>query len=73
MNQAEPGPSGASDRAQSSAPLSRQDAVLEACAQTASSLLSAVGWEQGVEAVLRQLGRASGVDRVLLSIRAYVT
>ena len=64
-------PGAAVEPMQSSTPLSRQDAVLEACAQTASVLLSAIRWEQGVEVVLRKLGRASAVDRVLLSICAY--
>ena len=46
--------------------LRRRDAILEAVAFAAEKLLSTPEWEQSIDAVLRQLGAATGVSRVYI-------
>jgi PAS domain S-box-containing protein len=46
--------------------LRRRDAILEAVAFAAEKLLSTPEWEQSIDEVLGQLGRAAGVSRVYI-------
>jgi len=54
------------ERKASEEALHQRDAILEAVAFAAEQLLSASDWEQTIDAVLRQLGAATGVSRVAI-------
>jgi signal transduction histidine kinase len=54
------------DRKRSEDALRHRDAILQAVAFAAEQLLSAPDWEHSIDAVLRELGAASGVSRVYI-------
>ncbi|MBV9171589.1 MAG: GAF domain-containing protein [Chloroflexi bacterium] len=54
------------DRKRSEAALHERDTILEAVAFAAEQLLTAPDWEQSIDAVLRELGAATGVSRVYI-------
>jgi PAS domain S-box-containing protein len=54
------------DRKSSEHELRHRDAILQAVAFAAEQLLNAADWEHSIDAVLRQLGAATGVSRVYI-------
>ncbi len=55
-----------SDRKQYEEALHERDAILESVASAAERLLRSDDWEHGIDDVLRQLGKATGVSRVYI-------
>jgi len=55
-----------SERKQSEEALRQRDLILESVASAAERLLRANDWERGIDDVLRQLGKATGVSRVYI-------